>query len=245
MKHKEAMLADGKGHAIPLEQVARFLKETPLLCEVPERQLYELAKKARLVHVPKGGAIFHIGENPHWMYILCKGYITECVTHGSSMNIIVKTRKKHDYIGEMGILSGQPYPNSAIAMEDVLLFAFSKETFESMLQMHFSVSRYIILQLIDRLTNSAIKMINTMYLDAPARLAFTIVSLSGDMEGHHHAISVTQSELAAASGTARQTVAKILGEWRREAYIKTERGKLTILNMDALMEIITLCESNL
>lgn len=244
MKQHGTLRQNPVTQSVPPERIADFLGETPLLRQVQRKQLLSLAAKARVISFPKGSVIFRIGDQPNWLYFLYKGYITECVAYGSSMNIIVKTRKKHDYIGEMGILSGRPYPNTAMAMGDAVLIAFSKEALLDMLEMHYSVSQYIILELIDRLTGSAKKLVNTMYLDAPARLAFTIVSLSSDMAGNHHDISVTQNELAAASGTARQTVAKILGEWRKEGYIQTERGKLSLINPDALLEIITQYEIN-
>jgi CRP-like cAMP-binding protein len=225
------------------ETIARFLADVSLFHEMLQGQLVTLASKAKVMFFPRGSVIFRIGDHPNWIYFLYEGYVTEFVSYGSSVSVIVKTRREHDYIGEMAILSGLPYTNTAMAMGDVTAIAFSKETLLDIMKQHYHVSHHIILELIDRLTNSAKKLIKYMYLDAPARLAFTIVSLHSDM-GNHHEICVTQSELAEASGMVRQTAAKILGEWRDEGYIKTTRGRLTTLDVAALLNIISECERN-
>lgn len=231
-----------KPEALRVQDILSFYKETPLLSGVPESALLEAAEQTKVRMFPKGSVVFHVNEPAKQLFFIYAGFVTEFVAYGSSVDIIVKTRRRHDYIGEMGILAGKPYLNSAVAMEPLTLLSVSKEVFLDLLKRHYCVSEHIILQLIDRLTNSARKMVSTMYLDAPARLAFTLVSLSGDMDGRHHAISITQSDLAASSGIARQTVAKILGEWRKAGWVVTERGKMSIRDIDALLEVITYYE---
>lgn len=79
-----------------------------------------------------------------------------------------------------------------------------------------------------------------MYLDAPGKLAFTLVTLMDDIdhEEGNPTISVTQHDLAATAGIARQTASKILSEWRELGWINTIRGKIEITNLDALLEEI-------
>lgn len=98
----------------------------------------------------------------------------------------------------------------------------------------------VIRELAERLANSAQNHVNAMYLDAPGRLAFTLLNLTtGDGGSRRLEIRVTQSALAASAGMARQTAAKILGEWRKEGWISTDRGKLLLLDIDPILEIIT------
>ncbi len=152
--------------------------------------------------------------------------------------VLVKVRSAGEYFGEMGILSSKTYPNTAIALEDTCLIAISRSAFLDTIWNNTSVCRVIILELIERLNNSAQNMVNSMYLDASGRLAFTLVNLTTNNRQKCMNIRVTQSALAASSGMARQTAAKILGEWRRQGIISTERGRLCILDLDALLDII-------
>jgi len=76
----------------------------------------------------------------------------------------------------MGILSNTTYPNTAIALEDTSLVAISRTSFLDTIWNSTSVCRVIIMELIDRLNNSAQNMVNSMYLEASGRLAFTLVN---------------------------------------------------------------------
>jgi CRP/FNR family transcriptional regulator len=47
-------------------------------------------------------------------------------------------------------------------------------------------------------------------------------------------ITLSQEELARRVGLARQTVASLMGKWRRSGWIVTGRGKIVVLNRAAL-----------
>ena len=97
----------------------------------------------------------------------------------------------------------------------------------------------VIRELVERLTNSAQNMVNSMYLDAPGRLAFTLLNLMpGAGQARSGELRVTQSSLAASAGMARQTAAAILGEWRKAGWISTDRGRLSVLDLDCLLDLI-------
>lgn len=162
----------------------------------------------------------------------------ESVYYGSSADIIVKIRSDRDYFGEMGILANLSYPNTALALEDTTLIAVPRSYFLEVVWSNTSVCRVIIEQLIERLVNSAQNMVNAMYLDAPGRLASTIVNLTTNTQRQTMNVRITQSALASSSGMARQTAAKILGDWRREGIISTERGRFHVHDFNRLLDII-------
>ena len=77
-----------------------------------------------------------------------------------------------------------------------------------------------------------------MYLDAPGRLASTIVNLTTSTQKKSMKVRITQSALASSSGMARQTAAKILSDWRKEGIISTERGRFCVHDFNRLLDII-------
>ena len=138
----------------------------------------------------------------------------------------------------MGILSSKTYPNTAIALEDTCLVAISRAQFLDTIWSNTSVCRVIILELIERLNNSAQNMVNSMYLDASGRLAFTLVNLTTNNRQKCMNIRVTLVRSGCLFRHGPSDNAKILGEWRRQGIISTERGRLCILDLDALLDII-------
>jgi len=221
-----------------LVQITQFLKSTALFGKLPPEELERLASGAKLSLKKKGSIIYQKDDSSSYLYLIKSGYVVESVYYGASVDVLVKIRSAGEYFGEMGILSSKTYPNTAIALEDTCLVAISRAQFLDTIWSNTSVCRVIILELIERLNNSAQNMVNSMYLDASGRLAFTLVNLTTNNRQKCMNIRVTQSALAASSGMARQTAAKILGEWRRQCIISTERGRLCILDLDALLDII-------
>jgi CRP-like cAMP-binding protein len=48
---------------------------------------------------------------------------------------------------------------------------------------------------------------------------------------------MSQDELAHHTGLIRQTLAKALGRWRRQGYLRTGLGRIVLLNHKALREL--------
>lgn len=220
--------------------ILNFLREIPLLKSVPKDVLESISITSAIKDYKKGSIIYKKGDPSNWVYFILTGHVAEFVGYNSSVEIIVKTRKRLDYIGEMGILADMPYPNTAIALEKVTLVAFSKEKFMELVLSTSSVLQYINKELIDRLVNSSINAINAMYLDASGRLAFALVNLATDKAGHTNdtIINITQSELASTAGMARQTASILLEEWRENGILETLRGSIKVKDINRLMDII-------
>lgn len=221
------------------EAKINFLKEVPILKNIPDEMLLEVCDKCVCKNFRKGELVYKKGDPPNWVYFVYSGHVAEFVGYSSSVEIIVKTRKKYDYIGEMGALIDQSYPNTAIALEAVTLLAISKEVFLKIVHNNISVMKHINEALIDRLVKSSKNIINVMYLDASGRLAFILVGLVNDKNGDIDSlIRVTHSELASTAGMARQTASLLLGEWRDQGIVETTRGGIRVLDLDRLMDII-------
>ncbi|MFN2160389.1 MAG: helix-turn-helix domain-containing protein, partial [Anaerolineales bacterium] len=50
-------------------------------------------------------------------------------------------------------------------------------------------------------------------------------------------MTLSQEDLAQRTGLTRQTVAKILGRWRRAGWLLTGRNRIMLLNREALKKV--------
>lgn len=220
--------------------ISRFLKTMDIFQEVPLHILEEAAGRCQQLRPRRGTILYHKDDVANSMYFLQRGYVMESVYYGDSVDVIVKVKGPGDYFGETAVMTDTEYRNTALVTEDSALVVMPKHVFLRLAYDYYSVCKVVIKELVERLTNSAQNMVNSMYLDAPGRLAFTLLNLAtGSGAGRRLEVRVTQSALAASSGMARQTAAKILGDWRKEGWLSTDRGKLTVLDLDRLLTIIT------
>lgn len=219
--------------------ISCYLKTTRIFQEVPLAILENAAEQCQLSHPKRGTILYHKGDNASSMYFLQHGHIMESVYYRESVDIIINIKCPGDYFGETAIMTGTQYLNTALVTEDSTLVCMPKKVFLQLASNYYGICQVVIRELVERLTNSAQNMVNFMYLDAPGRLAFTILNLTSAV-GHEQLIElpVTQSALAASSGMARQTAAKILSDWRKDGWISTSRGKFAIQDVDRLLQII-------
>jgi len=219
--------------------ISGFLKTTNIFRDVPLPVLEEAAGHCRVSHHKRGTILYRKGDPASLMYFLQRGYIMEQVYYRESVDVIVKVKCPGDYFGETAVMTDMEYLNTALVAEDSSLVVMPKGVFLRLAWNNPSVCQVVIRELVERLTNSAQNMVNSMYLDAPGRLAFTILNLMpGAGQSHSAELRVTQGSLAASAGMARQTAAAILGDWRKAGWISTDRGRLSVLDIDCLLDII-------
>lgn len=235
---QSAKLAARGNHALSSEEVVAFLMDNPLLVYVPQEHIRRLADRCYVRQYRKGAVLFRREDPSNWVYFIYLGSVTEIISFGGSEDVISTLHHPGEYIGEMGMIVGEPYVNTAIARENVIAVAMPREGFMELTETYTTVANYITGQFVRRLLKSSQRHISAMHLNASGRLGFTLLSLVDRGETHCRAIRVTQSDLAASAGIARQTVAGILREWRQLGWIQTERGQLTICDEDALLNVI-------
>jgi CRP-like cAMP-binding protein len=87
-----------------------------------------------------------------------------------------------------------------------------------------------------RLSASTLRESSIIFLDAQARLALILLKLD-QYQPEEDLVTISQAELAQRTGLTRQTVAKILGRWRRAGWLITGRGRIMLLNREMLHKI--------
>lgn len=226
------------------KQVVRCLKETSIFSGISEKQLEELAGTCECFFIKRGDYIYRRDRDVPYMVIIYSGCALVYIGFEGTEEMLVKIRRRGDYIGEMGVLGNQPQPCNVIAQEDTIAVLIPKEDFLEFLKRNHNVVSALFQDLIGRINLSSRKLINTIYMEADGKLAYSLarlmVSAKKCEEGMY--ITVSQKNLAMASGLSRQSVARVLTKWKQENWIMTQRNKIIILNQDAILNIIVLNE---
>lgn len=231
-----SLISKFPGGIIDENVICDVLKSTSVLSCLSNDIILGIAKKCRVMAFKKGEPVFKYGEPSNWFYIVYDGLVEEYVGYEGNIRIIVKNKKKYDYLGEMAILSGKPCFDTAIAVSPTILIAVPRETFFDVVWNNVCVVKQLAAELVDRLTHKTKLHLANMYLDASGRLALTLISLASSSP-KRDVVNVTQSDLAATVGIARQTAAKIIAKWKKEKIITAYRGGIIINDKEALLDI--------
>jgi CRP-like cAMP-binding protein len=214
----------------------KFLSGISLFSTLDEKTLYLLAQASRFQRVEKGTILFFQLDPSECAYIVQHGNISIVLSSPDGRDMIINEMRPGDMFGELGILTRQPRSTSAIAraVSDVLVIP--RDAFLRVVDAEPQLARRILEMTAQRLQRSGEREGALAFMDAQARLARLLLELD-KLEKETGYITISQDELAHRTGLIRQTVAKVLGKWRREGYLSTGRGRLVLLNHNALKEM--------
>ena len=218
--------------------VLESLRRTPLLSQLPEPVLAELARTSHCKRVRKGTYLFFQADPAYAAYLVCSGSIAIVLISGDGRELVINEMRYGDCFGELGLLTGHPRSTAAVARApgDSEVLVIPRGAFLAILETEPSLSRRLLETMAQRLRASSEREGALAFLDAQARLARVLLGLD-EQASERGYVTISQEELAQRTGLTRQTVAKALGRWRRRGWLITGRGHIMLLNRAQLQQL--------
>ena len=210
-----------------------FLKCVPLFADLNDAALSALTRVSRISQVPKAQFVFNEGDAGDAAYVVRSGAIAILLTTPDGRELVINEMRPCDCFGELSLLTNAPRSASAVARANSELLIIPRDAFLAELEREPRIMRHLLATLAERLRVSSERESALAFLDAPARLARTLLQLDYANRALGYT-TISQEELAQHIGITRQTTAKILGQWRRKGWLITGRGKLVVLDRNAL-----------
>jgi CRP/FNR family transcriptional regulator, cyclic AMP receptor protein len=132
---------------------------------------------------------------------------------------------------------GRSRPTTAIATMDSTTIQLLGETCARMLERNPRILYRAFEMFEARVEKLTQALEDVMLLDVPSRLAKYILD-SGTGQPDPHALTLTQDELAAAVGSTRVTVNKVLADFEHRGLIRVARRHVDVLAPDRLRKEI-------
>jgi CRP/FNR family transcriptional regulator, cyclic AMP receptor protein len=222
--------------ADPIVEAKLFLGRVPLFTDLKEDSLLAFARSSMPVSVKKGQFIFLQEDPADKAYLVKSGLISIILESLDGRKLVINEMRSGDFFGEVGLLTRHPRSSSAIARTDGELLAITRQVFLTVLDSEPVLVRRMLEVIATRLRDSSERESALAFLNAQGRLARLLLQL-GQRELEKGYITISQEELAERTGQTRQTVAKALGRWRRSGWLITGRGRIMLLNNDALAHL--------
>jgi CRP/FNR family transcriptional regulator, cyclic AMP receptor protein len=186
--------------------------------------------------LPKGSIVFFQSDPAEALFLVHSGCIAIFLNSNDGRELVINEAHEGDYFGELSILTGLPRSASAVAREKSELLMIPAAAFLLLLDSQPSVVQRLLKLTAQRLTASTEREGALAFLDAAGRIVRYLLQL--DLENSERGYMIlSQEELAQRTGLTRQTVAKILGRWRRAGWLLTGRGRIMLLNRPALERV--------
>ncbi len=190
--------------------------------------------------VRKGETIFKEGEEVKGVYFVYNGVVKVHKKWGKEKELIIRFASRGAIFGHRGFGGDNAYPISATALENGIICYVDKEFFESTLKVNTDFTYNLMLFFANELQASERKMRNLAHMSVKGRVAQSLISLQsqfGTKDDLSINIELSRQDLASYAGSTYETVFRVLNELLKEEMIKTSGKKITINNMDKLLEL--------
>ena len=213
--------------------IQAFISGLPLFAGSRPESLAALAAASRIRKIPKGQVVFFQSDQGDAIYAVRSGSVAIQLVNTDGREMIINQVGPGEVFGELAVLTGRPRSTNVVAMKPTELVMISGEVFTRVVDSDMVITRHLLDLLAHRLSASTVRESSLAFLDGQARLALTLLNLDEQWQ-EEGLISASQAELAVRTGLTRQTVAKILGRWRRAGWLLTGRGRIMLLDREAL-----------
>ncbi len=225
---------DGRGE--PNAEVLQFLCSTSVFSCLNECAGRSLAADCRFRRVAKGEIIFFYSDPAEAAYLVRSGIVFLVLNSPDGREMVIEEVRAGELFGEMELLTGEPRVAGAVAHSHCELLIIPSAALLQALDEEPRLVRRVLDRAANRLQSSIQRQMALVFMDAHARLARNLLALDEEQRNVGF-VTVSQEELASEAGLIRQTVAKALGEWRRNGWLLTGRGRIVVLNRKALARV--------
>ncbi len=201
-----------------------------VLSGLPAELSRGLFAKAHPQSVAAEQMVFMAGDPGDGCYRVEEGLLKVSVVGSGGEERILAILGPGAFVGELSMIDGAPRSASVSALRDSKLSFVSRAVFETYGQSNPEVYRQVMTLLARRLRDTNSALAATSFLSVKGRVARALLSLAEafghDVGGGRILVrqKVTQSDLGAMAGIARENVSRILKDWTSRALISRLAG---------------------
>lgn len=192
-----------------------------LLSDLPDRLSAGLLANAKPVNLAAEQTLFMAGDPGDGCYRVNDGLLKVSIASPMGAERILAILGPGAIVGDMAMIDGRPRSASVSALRDCKLSFISRAVFEAFAAKQPEIYKYLLGLLAARLRDTDQVVAAGSFLSLKGRVARTLLDLAKafghDVGGGRIVIrqKISQSDVAAMAGIARENVSRILNEWMR------------------------------
>lgn len=203
---------------------------------INEARGYEALKKLsddrKIKSYKKRDLIFEEGDFPRYLYLVNTGTVKLFKTNEYGKEYIINICKPGDFFGYVDLIKNDMHSESAAALEPTEISLVPKEDFIKILHGNRDVTSQLIKMLANNITEQEEQLLHLAYNSVRKRVADAVIFLS-EKEGKTE-ISILRDDLARIVGTAKESVIRMLTEFKQDGYIDIIDGVIHIKDLEKL-----------
>ena len=219
------------------------LRTDNFFCALSPESLQAFNQIKRATVFPERAIIFIEGQTPRGIFILCQGQAKLSTTSRDGGTFILRIAKPGEVLGLHAVVTRKPYEVTVETMQPCQLNFVNREDFLRFLKEHGDACLRAA-QHISRDCQEAYDVIRSIGLSHSvsgrvAKFLLTSATNGRVTNGVVRArLLLTHEDIAQLMGTSRETITRILSEFRKKDIVELKGSTLTIHNRLALQRLV-------
>jgi CRP/FNR family cyclic AMP-dependent transcriptional regulator len=211
-----------------------------LLAALPTELSQSLFANARPLSLKADQTLFVAGDKGDGCYRVEQGLLKASIAVPAGGERILAILGPGAVVGELSMIDDAPRSASVTALRDSNLSFVGRATFQAFGQSRPELYRHVATLLARRLRDTDDALVATNFLSVKGRVARALLSLAeafGQDIGQGRTLirqKISQSDLAAMAGIARENVSRVLNDWVNRSMVRRLSGYYCLENMAAL-----------
>ncbi len=208
-----------------------LLSETGIFRDLGPRDMAEIERMTAMTTCKRGRVFYTPGETGEALFVLKRGRVNLYRITPDGKKLIVAAIGPGTVFGEMSLVGQGMHDTFAEAADECTLCVMSRSDLEHLLTSKPQVALRFLELLANRLSDVEARLETVAFKGVPARLAAELLRHAGAGD---RVDGVSHQDLADAVGAYRETVTRVLNDFRRDGLIELDRLAIYIRNGERL-----------
>lgn len=217
---------------MPIE--SETLRHIPLFATLSSEDLTQIAAMTVERHYERGDQILIEGDLGGALHYVQHGLVKIFKTSAGGKEQVLRLISAGHTFNDVPALDGGPNPASAAAMESSVVYIIRRADLLMLIMTRPQVAEAVVKMLADALRHLVALVEDLSLRRVTARVAKLLLDQEASSQQGQHAYRLTQQEMAALAGTAREVVGRALKELEMAGAIEMHQGRAVVLNRERL-----------
>lgn len=208
-----------------------LLREAEVFRDIAPADMAEIERMTTMITTPKGRVLLTPQRQQEVLFILKKGRVQVFRETEDGRRLVISVLEHGAIFGEMPLLSQKLGGSTAETLDDCTLCVMSRTDVERLIATNPHFALNVVHLLAERNSALETKLEQQAFQSAPERVAMALLELA-DTDGLIK--DVSHKQLGESIGASRETVTRILGDFKTSGYIDISRSSILIKDKTGL-----------
>jgi len=219
------------------------LRSRSFFCDLSPESIADFNKIKHAAVFPEHAVVLVEGQSPWGIFILCQGRAKLCTTSRDGKTLIIRIAEAGEVLGLHAVITGGPYELTVETMQPCQLNFVGREDMLHFLSQHPDASRHAT-QHLARDCSDSYGVVRTIGFSHSVSERFARFLLETAADGQvtkgsvRVRLAMTHEEISQLIGTSRETITRLLSEFRRNDLAELRGSTLIIHNHPALKNMV-------